>query len=164
LVWDLASLPAVGVARHGATAAHAAQLARFVADADQAGLRSGVTFGLVNPRGPDHCVVSFGASHPSRAWIADIVVGQAYATGLGVHEFLSRQAWPPAPRAQGPGLSAVQHQVLSSLTRGLSDREIAWQLDMSSHNVDYHVRQLKKKYSVQSRVQLAYLAGRLMIE
>jgi DNA-binding NarL/FixJ family response regulator len=45
----------------------------------------------------------------------------------------------------------------------LSDKAIAEQLNMSPHNVDYHLRQLKKKYGAQNRVQLAYMAGRMLM-
>ncbi|MHA2941321.1 LuxR C-terminal-related transcriptional regulator [Ralstonia mannitolilytica] len=52
----------------------------------------------------------------------------------------------------------MQRQILEFITSGLSDKAIAEQLNMSPHNVDYHLRQLKKKYGAQNRVQLAYMA------
>jgi DNA-binding NarL/FixJ family response regulator len=61
------------------------------------------------------------------------------------------------PRAKP--ISQVQRRILSALTQGMSDRQIADQLQMSTHNVDYHLRLLKKRYGAQNRVHLAYLAG-----
>jgi DNA-binding CsgD family transcriptional regulator len=68
-----------------------------------------------------------------------------------------------ASMAQTPMLSDLQRRILNFTASGLSDRAIAQQLNMSRSNVDYHMRQIRKKYGVLNRVQLAYLAGRLFV-
>lgn len=157
LVWDLDSLferSTTNVARERSR--------DFLDDARAAGLASGVTFGVTStPRSLDHRVISFGSSNPKHSWIADHVVGQAYAVGIGLHEFLAQRADLLGLHTHATSLSEVQRQILQLLTDGLSDFDIAQRLGMSVHNVDYHLRQLKEKYGAHNRVQLAYIAGRL---
>ncbi|RDU98074.1 helix-turn-helix transcriptional regulator [Trinickia dinghuensis] len=156
LVWDhetLAAEPTI-------TAESNARMQRFIEDAEGCGTRSGIAFGLVDPGSLEHSVIIFSSVNPTSGWINDRVVGQAYALGLGVHAFLAGQM---ASMAQTPTLSDLQRRILNFTASGLSDREIAQQLNMSRSNVDYHMRQIRKKYGVLNRVQLAYLAGRLFV-
>jgi DNA-binding CsgD family transcriptional regulator len=157
-VWDLSYL----VSAHYIDPRDA-RAKRFLDDAESAGLRSGVIFGLANPRGLEHTVISFSSTHPTKDWIADSIVGQTYAVGLSIHEFLTRHTNPSDMDTVALDLSDLQRKILNFVICGLSDREIASHLNTSSHNVDYHLRQLRKKYNVQNRVQLAYIAGRLMV-
>jgi DNA-binding NarL/FixJ family response regulator len=55
----------------------------------------------------------------------------------------------------------MQRQVLVGLASGLSDKDIAARLKTSAHNVDYHLRILRRKHDALNRTQLAYVAGRL---
>ena len=158
LVWDLADLGATLTAP-----ADADRLHRLLQDAERSGLRSGISFGVVSPRSLEHSVICFGSGNNAKGWIADNVVGQAYAVGLGLHEFLMQHAKPLHEDTHARALTQVQRQILEFITSGLSDKAIAEQLNMSPHNVDYHLRQLKKKYGAQNRVQLAYMAGRMFM-
>ncbi|WP_206951728.1 helix-turn-helix transcriptional regulator [Trinickia acidisoli] len=156
LVWDhetLAAQPTI-------TAISNERMQRFLEDAEACSTRSGIAFGLVDPGSLEHSVMIFSSVNPTSDWINDRVVGQAYALGLGVHAFLAGQM---ASMAQTPMLSDLQRRILNFTASGLSDREIAQQLNMSRSNVDYHMRQIRKKYGVLNRVQLAYLAGRLFV-
>jgi DNA-binding CsgD family transcriptional regulator len=156
LVWDLDVL----AAEHANMAESSERTQRFLEDAERCGTRSGIAFGLVDPASLEHSVIIFSSANPTSDWINDRVVGQAYALGLGVHAFLAEQM---AATAQTPMLSDLQRRILNFTASGLSDREIAQQLNMSRSNVDYHMRQIRKKYGVLNRVQLAYLAGRLLV-
>lgn len=157
LIWDLP-----GLAKSREHGVDPLRVQRFVDDAEGAGMRSGITFGLINPRNLDNSVIHFSSSTPGKGWIVDSVVGQAYAVGLGLHEFLMQRIAPPNLAHDMTGLSEVQRRILVYITSGMSDKEIAEQLHMSAHNVDYHLRQLKKRYGAQNRVQLAYIAGRFL--
>lgn len=163
LVWDLDTLRQTGgdgLARPGADTAQ--RLARLIADAYDAGLRSGITFSVASPRSAQQSVLSLSCANLSRHWISDRIVGQAYALGLALHEYLIDHAAPlveAREEARGKPISAVQQRILDALTRGLSDRQIAESLHMSTHNVDYHLRLLKKRFGAANRVHLAYLAG-----
>ena len=156
LVWDHESL----AANRAITAESNERMQRFLQDARGYGTRSGIAFGLVDPGSLEHSVMIFSSVNATSEWINDRVVGQAYALGLGVHAFLAEQM---ASMAQTPMLSDLQRRILNFTASGLSDREIAEQLNMSRSNVDYHMRQIRKKYGVLNRVQLAYLAGRLFV-
>ena len=76
-----------------------------------------------------------------------------------MHEFLLNHARIPSGGTECKAeLSAVQKDILHCLAGGLCDKEIARRLALSSHNVDYHLRQLRKRFSVNNRVQLAKAA------
>ena len=155
-VWDHGTLSA----QRPITEESNERMERFLEDAQSCGTRSGIAFGLVDPGSLEHSVLIFSSVNATSEWINDRVVGQAYALGLGVHAFLAEQM---ASMARTPTLSDLQRRILNFTASGLSDREIAEQLNMSRSNVDYHMRQIRKKYGVLNRVQLAYLAGRLFV-
>jgi DNA-binding CsgD family transcriptional regulator len=157
LVWDHETLATEGASAGGELTD---RMRRFLEDAGACGTRSGIAFGLVDPSSLEHSVMIFSSVNATSEWIGDRVVGQAYALGLGVHAFLAPQM---ASMEQTPTLSDLQRRILNFTASGLSDREIAQQLNMSRSNVDYHMRQIRKKYGVLNRVQLAYLAGRLLV-
>jgi DNA-binding CsgD family transcriptional regulator len=157
LVWDRETLRAEGTA---AANESSERMRRFLEDADHSGTRSGIAFGLVDPNSLEHSVLIFSSVNATSEWIDDRVIGPAYALGLGIHAFLAEQM---ASMARTPTLSDLQRRILNFTASGLSDRAIAQQLNMSRSNVDYHMRQIRKKYGVLNRVQLAYLAGRLFV-
>jgi DNA-binding CsgD family transcriptional regulator len=55
-------------------------------------------------------------------------------------------------------LSPMQEQILDLLSRGMGDKQIAARMDISRHNVDYHLRRLRKRFGVRNRVQLMHAA------
>jgi DNA-binding NarL/FixJ family response regulator len=55
-------------------------------------------------------------------------------------------------------LSSVQEDILRCVAGGLSNKEIARNLLMSSYNVDYHLRCLRRRFSVCNRAQLVRAA------
>ena len=55
-------------------------------------------------------------------------------------------------------LSPLQEQILDLLSRGMGDKQIAARMDISRHNVDYHLRRLRKRFGVRNRVQLMHAA------
>ncbi|RKP50607.1 helix-turn-helix transcriptional regulator [Trinickia fusca] len=165
MLWDLSSLavsPAATAASGLSGAAAASRAERFVAAAREAGMSSGVSFGLAAPGALDMCIAMFSSSHVSKAHMPDMAIGHAYALAVGLHEFLLARAphiHRQAPTAQ---LSPIQRSILELVTLGLNDKDIAERLNTSHHNVDYYLRQLKKLYHAANRVQLAYIAGRAL--
>lgn len=156
LVWDLADIdarlaaqPLSGRARH------------FAEDFRDSGIRSGVFFHLTSPNTPnERVVISLMSSLRGCDWIVDPVLGQALTLGLCMHEFLTRHVRPVRP-AEAPrrGLSDLQQNILQCLMRGQSDKEIAYGLRLSPHVVDYHMRQLRKRFAVRNRVELVNAAA-----
>ncbi|MEQ5842605.1 LuxR family transcriptional regulator [Paraburkholderia acidicola] len=167
LIWDLATLSATQPARDDTphttrSDETATRLKSLLSDAHEAGLRSGITFSLASPSSPQQSVLSLSCANLSRHWISDRIVGQAYALGLALHEYLIDYAGPLIARGEPSphkSISKIQRHILDALVRGLSDRQIAESLHMSTHNVDYHLRLLKKRCGAANRVHLAYLAG-----
>ena len=157
LVWDL---DLVSRSRHFNRADPRAR--EFLADAEASGVRSGVMFGIAASGGIARtAVLSFYSQVASRSRITDAMVGQAYALGTGLHEFMTRRSRTAPLEDVAVPLTKRQRDILSRMIRGLSDTEIAEELGTTPHNVDYHLRQLRKKYNVQNRAQLAYVVGRL---
>lgn len=57
-------------------------------------------------------------------------------------------------KAQVDELSPMQKRILCCLADGLSNKEIARHLLLSPYNVDYHLKRLRRRFSVHNRVQL----------
>lgn len=154
-VWDLNDLRDQDSRR-----ASPGRKARFERDLVDAGIGCGVFFSLASPRHPnERTVISLMASAPDRRWINDSIVGQAMTLGLCVHEFQARYANVAAPASdRGNQLSPLQQDILDCLVRGLSDKAIAYRLNLTSYNVDYHLRQLRRRFGARNRVQLVSAA------
>lgn len=169
MLWDLSSIASNPSIAGGTMSTPAAQNAaaairaeRFAAASREAGMLSGVSFGLGIPDALDTSVAIFSNSQPSKARVPDMSIGHAYALAVGLHEFLALRA-PALHRPAHPAeLSEIQRSVLELVTLGLNDKDIAERLGTSHHNVDYYLRQLKKLYHATNRVQLAYIAGRVL--
>jgi DNA-binding CsgD family transcriptional regulator len=134
---------------------------RFLVDLDNHGLRSGIAFGLTVPSTLLQAVVYLDSTNPRKDWMTESVVGQALTLGLSVHRFVSSCTQAITRRVGAEDLSEKQRQILICLASGLSDKEIAAKLKTTSHNVDYHLRTLRRKHAALNRTQLAYVAGRL---
>ncbi|CAN7448386.1 autoinducer binding domain-containing protein [Variovorax sp. LjRoot290] len=156
LVWDIDRLEA--------SSGSAGRRQRFLADLRGSGIRSGVYFRLASPTHVnEHTVISLLSRSPGRDWITDAVVGRALVLGLSLHDYLSRHsrlpAAPAAARAEMSAMSATQQYVLQLLLEGCSDKEIAHRLRLSAHTVDYHMRQLRRRFAARNRVQLVNAAS-----
>ena len=68
------------------------------------------------------------------------------------------QALPTTNSVAGLSLSKRQTQLLACLERGLNNREIAGQLDISEHTVKVHLWRLFRKIDVNSRTQALFFA------
>jgi DNA-binding CsgD family transcriptional regulator len=156
VAWTLAQLKAAAV-----DAPARAPLRRFVADLAATGMRGG-TF-LVIPgesEGRRH-FISLLARDPDRRLLSGEKIGQVLAIGLCLHEYYTRYSGLPDRAEPAASLTPVQREILGHVARGESDKRIAHHLSISSHAVDYHMRQLRSRFAVHNRVQLAQ-ASRLM--
>lgn len=134
---------------------------RFFDDLRATGAGSGVMMGLPGMPGRDRHIISLVSKRPSRDWMTDAVLGQVLTLALCLHEFYSRYTLAPQandPRSAAGTLTPLQSEILARLARGLPDKLIAAQLDLSLHNVDYHMRQLRKRFGVRNRLQLMQAA------
>jgi DNA-binding CsgD family transcriptional regulator len=158
-VWTVDSLQ-----EQAEAAGTAGPLQRFVDELRATGMRSGVMLALPGP-GEDRGYVSFLSSAADAQWIDDAVLGRVITFALCLHEFYSR--WLPLPAPMEPAqaqaatdLSPLQLEILSLLAKGLADKQIADRLNLSLHNVDYHLRRLRRRFGVRNRVQLMQAAAR----
>ncbi len=154
-VWTIEQLEA-----HEAPASLRALQQRFFTELRDTGIRSGVMLALPGLPGHERHVISLLSCRPGSEWITDTVLGQVLTLALCLHEFYSRYTQPPQAES-GRGTSALtplQCEILARVARGMPDKLIASQLDLSLHNVDYHMRQLRKRFGVRNRVQLMQAA------
>jgi DNA-binding CsgD family transcriptional regulator len=75
--------------------------------------------------------------------------------GFCLHEYYTRYSGLPDNPEPAATLTPVQREILGHVARGESDKRIAHHLRISSHAVDYHMRQLRTRFAVHNRVQLA---------
>jgi DNA-binding CsgD family transcriptional regulator len=134
---------------------------RFLEDLGACGIRSGLMFRLASPTRPgEHTVISLMSGVAHRRWITEGVAGRALMLGLCVHDYLSRHARVPAASlAPRSDMSATQLCILEHLRQGRSDKEIAYLMHLSPHAVDYHMRQLRRRFAARNRVQLMNAAS-----
>ena len=89
----------------------------------------------------------------------------ALREGLAVFDrgFVSDIA-PPAPAlGQKDQLTAREREVLGHLAEGLSNKQIAVQLEISEHTAKFHVNSILQKMGAQKRVEAVVRAARLGI-
>jgi DNA-binding NarL/FixJ family response regulator len=60
------------------------------------------------------------------------------------------------------GLSEVELDLLDFLTRGLGDREMGHELNLSPHTVKHRIEQLRQKVGLPNRIALAAWAGKYL--
>jgi DNA-binding CsgD family transcriptional regulator len=157
-VWDLDSLAAIRP-----SPLNAQTYRTFLFDLDAHGVRSGLIFGIGAAAGASRVVVSMSSSSRKRERIGGAIVAQALVLGLALHEFLRCSGRPlgsDKPRAR---MSPVEMEIVGALAAGLSDKEIAQRLLTTHHNVDYHLRSIRRKLGAANRSHLAYLAGKLSL-
>lgn len=131
---------------------------------EREGVQSGVMFGIPTLEGGVRAVVSLAGGRPSADWIVENVLVQALTFGLSLHRFASarHRATPEekAPdAAQQEPLTDIQAGILACLAGGMSDKQIAARLRTTPHNVDYHLRLLRRRYGAANRTHLAFLLG-----
>lgn len=158
LVWDLNHL-----SKSQPGNALPPRMRSFFDDLMRNGMCSGIAFSLTVPLSQTQVMICINSANVSKDWIAPSVAGQALILGLSVHEFVKGCTAGLMQRSGIDDLSDMQKHVLACVSKGLSDKEIARRLRTTVHNIDYHLRALRRKYQVMNRAQLAYVVGRLAI-
>jgi len=132
---------------------------RFVSDLADTGMRGGAMLVLPGTGSHERHVVSMLSRSTGLGWHDGALLGQVLALGMCLHEFYTRYSGPPVVPAGATGtLTPVQREILHHVARGASDKQIAYDLNLSSHAVDYHMRQLRRRFAVRNRVQLTQAA------
>ncbi len=129
---------------------------RFLQDLRSTGMQSGVMLALAGLRPQERTLVSLLSRHDAVVCDAsDARLSQVLLLGMCLHEFYTRYAPPQLEAAQGtPEPTHTQRAILQCLLRGMADKQIASCLALSPHTVDYHMRQLRKRFGARNRTQL----------
>lgn len=125
------------------------------------GMRSGLMFAMSIPGTRLHAFMSFTGQHRTRDWITPTTLEQALSIGMSVHSIASQQLMSAARDRASNGLTQFERELLMGIAEGSSDKEIGRRLDTSAHNVDYHLRKLRKRFGVANRTELTYLTSKL---
>lgn len=139
---------------------------RFIDDLGDTGMRTGVMLALAGDHPDERTVVSLLTRDRDPGLAGDDTrIGHAVTLGLCLREMQAQAATQntvPSPLADAPApspLNPTQQAILQYLAGGLCDKQIAARLALSLHTVDYHMRQLRKRYGARNRVQLAQAAS-----
>ncbi|MEK8030856.1 LuxR family transcriptional regulator [Ideonella sp. DXS29W] len=159
-VWTLQEL-----ARQPVTLAHKTELCALVDDLHERGVTGGLMLALPALPGQTRRFVSLLTRRQPLPRIDDLVVARVLLLALCLEEFHhtlpGMAAAPGDDEAPMSELSPMQAQILDLLSRGMGDKQIAARLDISRHNVDYHLRRLRKRFGARNRVQLMQAALRV---
>jgi DNA-binding CsgD family transcriptional regulator len=150
VAWTLAQLEAAC-----ADAPARAPARRFVADLAATGMRGGACLVLPGDADGRRHFVSLLARTPDPRLLSGGRIGEILTLGLSLHEYYTRYSGLPDRADPAAALTPVQREILGHVARGESDKRIAHHLRISSHAVDYHMRQLRNRFAVHNRVQLA---------
>ena len=88
------------------------------------------------------------------------LVGTAEDADLVVSERVVSTAAPGAAAQAGAALTARELEVLRLVARGLSNKEIAADLRITTHTVKYHLAAVLEKLGVRSRTEAVSLGVR----
>ncbi|MCH7744516.1 MAG: response regulator transcription factor [Chloroflexi bacterium] len=96
----------------------------------------------------------------------DTLTAALIAVAQGLVTLHPAMAAIPIPREQTPAPPSVEltpreHQVLRLMAEGLTNKSIAYNLDISDHTVKFHVNAILSKLSAQSRTEAVMQATRL---
>ncbi|SIT45380.1 Response regulator containing a CheY-like receiver domain and an HTH DNA-binding domain [Paraburkholderia ribeironis] len=129
---------------------------------ETAGRKSGILTRMPLPEPELSASLCFNSEIGNPRWMTESIVAETLMFAHMIHEFMWTHAksvigMAPA-QPQRVALSELQHAVLKAVVQGQRDKEIAYFLGLSPHNVDYHLRRLRQLFNVRNRVQLINVA------
>ncbi|OLL29131.1 LuxR family transcriptional regulator [Burkholderia sp. SRS-W-2-2016] len=129
---------------------------------DAAGRKSGILIQMPLPEPELRACLCFNSEIGNPRWMTESIVAETLMFAHALHEFIwthAKSVIGVAPaQPQSVALSKLQHAVLRAVVQGQRDKEIAYFLGLSPHNVDYHLRRLRQLFNVRNRVQLINVA------
>ncbi|MGH8778120.1 helix-turn-helix transcriptional regulator [Paraburkholderia sp.] len=161
MVWDLRKLRQQYGGRESGLPARRETLDDFLQTMRDDGMCSGIMYSMAIPGTRLHAFMSFTAPRLNRDWITSTTIEQVLSIGLSVHKFSSPKLIAAAREHSVNGLTAFEQKLLTGIAEGASDKEIGKRLDTSAHNVDYHLRKLRKRFGVSNRIELTYLTSKM---
>jgi DNA-binding CsgD family transcriptional regulator len=126
------------------------------------GRKSGILTQMPLPEPELSASLCFNSEIANPRWMTESIVAETLMFAHTIHEFIwthAKSVIGIAPaQQQRVVLSDLQHAVLKAVVQGQRDKEIAYFLGLSPHNVDYHLRRLRQLFKVRNRVQLINVA------
>jgi DNA-binding CsgD family transcriptional regulator len=126
------------------------------------GRKSGILTQMPLPEPELSASLCFNSEIGNPRWMTESIVAETLMFAHSFHEFIwthAKSVIGLAPvQQQRVALSKLQHAVLKAVVEGQRDKEIAYFLGLSPHNVDYHLRRLRQLFNVRNRVQLINVA------
>jgi DNA-binding CsgD family transcriptional regulator len=126
------------------------------------GRKSGILTQMPLPEPELAASLCFNSEIGNPRWMTESIVAETLMFAHAIHEFIwthAKSVIGIAPaQQQRVALSKLQHAVLKAVVQGQRDKEIAYFLGLSPHNVDYHLRRLRQLFNVRNRVQLINVA------
>ena len=126
------------------------------------GRKSGILTQMPLPEPELSASLCFNSEIGNPRWMTESIVAETLMFAHTIHEFIwthAKSVIGIAPaQQQRVALSDLQHAVLKAVVQGQRDKEIAYFLGLSPHNVDYHLRRLRQLFKVRNRVQLINVA------
>ncbi|MBB5447030.1 MULTISPECIES: LuxR family transcriptional regulator [unclassified Paraburkholderia] len=126
------------------------------------GRKSGILTQMPLPEPELSASLCFNSEIGNPRWMTESIVAETLMFAHSIHEFIwmhAKSVIGIAPaQQQCIALSKLQHAVLKAVVQGQRDKEIAYFLGLSPHNVDYHLRRLRQLFNVRNRVQLINVA------
>ncbi len=156
-VWDLETLGQPSIILP------VSKLNRFISDLRNVGGHSGISLRLLGHYPRSDAYLSLMSNSPGCDWMDDELLGKVLNFATCLHEFYSNHATTPdLLDALSLKLTPVQLDMMRCLLRGMGDKAIASELKLSLHNVDYHMRQLRRRFGANNRVKLVHEAMRIV--
>jgi DNA-binding CsgD family transcriptional regulator len=129
---------------------------------EASGRKSGILTRMPLPEPEVSASLCFNSEIGNPRWMTESIVAETLMFAHTIHEFIwthAKSVIGIAPaQQQRVALSELQHAVLKAVVQGQRDKEIAYFLGLSPHNVDYHLRRLRQLFKVRNRVQLINVA------
>jgi DNA-binding CsgD family transcriptional regulator len=129
---------------------------------EETGRKSGILTRMPLPEPELSASLCFNSEIGNPRWMTESIVAETLMFAHTIHEFIwthAKSVIGIAPaQQQRVALSELQHAVLKAVVQGQRDKEIAYFLGLSPHNVDYHLRRLRQLFNVRNRVQLINVA------
>jgi DNA-binding CsgD family transcriptional regulator len=138
------------------------RLAGLIDMLEATGRKSGILTQMPLPEPELNASLCFNSEIGNPRWMTESIVAETLMFAHTIHEFIwthAKSVIGIAPAQQRHvALSELQHAVLRAVVQGQRDKEIAYFLGLSPHNVDYHLRRLRQLFNVRNRVQLINVA------
>lgn len=102
----------------------------------------------------ERALVCLSSSRAGRRWIDDAVLGRALALALCLHELLATHRTLADACQRGMVVSPTRQEILRQVAQGHSNKQIAYQLELSTDTIKYHLGELMRHFKVRNRMQL----------